>query len=39
MLIATLLGRRFNYKIGERGYAGLFWTVMLGYTGRLLAGM
>lgn len=39
MLIATFLGRRFNYKIGERGYAGLFWTVMLGYTGRLLAGM
>ncbi|MEU3689971.1 sulfite exporter TauE/SafE family protein [Streptomyces narbonensis] len=39
MLVATFLGRRFNYKIGERGYTGLFWTVMLGYTGRLLAGL
>ncbi|MBW5483186.1 TSUP family transporter [Streptomyces bambusae] len=39
MLGATFLGRRFNTRIGERGYTGLFWTVMLGYTGRLLAGL
>lgn len=39
MFIATFLGRRFNTRIGERGYTGLFWTVMVGYTGRLLAGV
>ncbi|MEU6882914.1 sulfite exporter TauE/SafE family protein [Streptomyces sp. NPDC046712] len=39
MLVATFLGRRFNTRIGERGYTGLFWTVMVGYTGRLLAGL
>ncbi|MCX4964217.1 sulfite exporter TauE/SafE family protein [Streptomyces sp. NBC_00654] len=39
MFFATFLGRRFNTKIGERGYTGLFWTVMVGYTGRLLAGL
>jgi uncharacterized membrane protein YfcA len=39
MLSATFLGRRFNTRIGERGYAGLFWVVMVGYTGRLLAGI
>ncbi|WP_406864682.1 TSUP family transporter [Streptomyces sp. HUAS MG47] len=39
MFAATFLGRRFNTRIGERGYTGLFWTVMLGYTGRLLAGL
>ncbi|MFD6985546.1 TSUP family transporter [Streptomyces sp. NPDC059956] len=39
MLVATFMGRRFNKKIGERGYTGLFWTVMVGYTGRLLAGL
>ncbi|MFF5443686.1 TSUP family transporter [Streptomyces sp. NPDC012888] len=39
MFGATFLGRRFNSSIGERGYTGLFWTVMLGYTGRLVAGL
>lgn len=39
MFFATFLGRRFNTRIGERGYTGLFWTVMVGYTGRLLAGL
>ncbi|MFI9616887.1 TSUP family transporter [Streptomyces sp. NPDC052023] len=39
MLVATFFGRRFNSRIGERGYAGLFWTVMAGYTGRLLMGL
>ncbi|MFI1356320.1 TSUP family transporter [Streptomyces sp. NPDC020898] len=39
MFFATFLGRRFNARIGERGYTGLFWTVMVGYTGRLLAGL
>ncbi|MFD7629674.1 TSUP family transporter [Streptomyces sp. NPDC059851] len=39
MFIATFIGRAFNFKIGERGYAGLFWTVMVGYTGRLVAGL
>ncbi|GGT29079.1 sulfite exporter TauE/SafE family protein [Streptomyces purpureus] len=37
MFSATFLGRRFNTRIGERGYTGLFWAVMVGYTGRLLA--
>ena len=36
MIIASLVGRRINGAIGERGYAGLFWAVMIGYTGRLL---
>lgn len=39
MFFATFLGRRFNTRIGERGYTGLFWTVMAGYTGRLVAGL
>ncbi|QQM46320.1 TSUP family transporter [Streptomyces liliifuscus] len=39
MFFATFLGRRFNTRIGERGYTGLFWTVMAGYAGRLLAGL
>lgn len=37
MLGATLLGRRFNHAIGERGYQRLFWVVMGGYTARLLS--
>lgn len=36
MLGATLLGRQFNTRVGERGFSGLFWTVMAGYTARLL---
>jgi uncharacterized membrane protein YfcA len=37
MPLATLLGRRINRQMGERAYTGLFWTVMAGYTVRLLA--
>jgi uncharacterized membrane protein YfcA len=39
MLGATFLGRYLNTRIGERGYTALFWAVMVGYTGRLLAGL
>lgn len=39
MLGATFLGRHVNQHIGERGYAGLFWMVMVGYTARLLTGL
>ena len=39
MLGATLLGRHINRNIGERGYTGLFWMVMVGYTARLLTGL
>ena len=36
MPIATLTGRRINRQVGEAAYSGLFWTVMMGYTLRLL---
>ncbi len=36
MIGATLLGRSINQRVGERGYAVLFWTAMAGYSGRLL---
>lgn len=36
MIVATLSGRMINQSIGERGYSALFWTVMAGYTVRLL---
>jgi len=36
MPIATLVGRRINRQLGEIAYSGLFWTVMMGYTLRLL---
>jgi uncharacterized membrane protein YfcA len=36
MLVATFAGRRINREVGERGYALLFWTVMFGYSARLL---
>lgn len=36
MIIATFTGRRINHSIGEAGYSTLFWTVMAGYTVRLL---
>ena len=39
MLGATFLGRHVNRSIGERGYTGLFWTVMLSYTARLVTGL
>lgn len=38
MFAATLFGRHLNSVIGERGYTGLFWTVMVGYTARLVSG-
>jgi uncharacterized membrane protein YfcA len=39
MLAATLLGRHLNSVVGERGYTGLFWAVMGGYTARLVIGL
>ncbi len=36
MPFAVYLGRFINEKIGERSYAALFWTVMTGYTIRLI---
>jgi len=36
MIAATFVGRHLNQRVGERGYAILFWAVMLGYTGRLI---
>ena len=36
MVIATYSGRRINHSIGETGYSALFWTVMAGYTVRLI---
>ena len=39
MFGATFLGRHINRSIGERGYTGLFWAVMIGYTARLVTGL
>lgn len=39
MFAATFLGRRLNTVVGERGFTRLFWAVMVGYTGRLVAGL
>lgn len=36
MIASTLLGRRVNRQVGERGYAILFWAVMAGYSLRLV---
>lgn len=36
MLAGTFTGRRLNRAAGERGYAVLFWSLMCGYTARLL---
>lgn len=36
MVASTFLGRHLNKRVGERGYAFLFWTVMGGYSLRLL---
>lgn len=35
MILGTYLGKRFNLRIGERAFAGLFWAVMAGYVLRL----
>jgi uncharacterized membrane protein YfcA len=39
MVVATLTGRRLNSRLGERGFTGLFWLVMTGYTARLAVGL
>lgn len=36
MITATFLGRSVNYRLGEQGYAVLFWLVMGGYSARLV---
>lgn len=36
MIASTFFGRFLNSRVGERGYAVLFWTVMGGYSLRLL---
>lgn len=36
MIVATFTGRKVNQSIGERGYSVLFWSVMAGYTLRLI---
>ena len=36
MILSTLAGRNLNQRLGEKGYAILFWAVMIGYTGRLV---
>jgi uncharacterized protein len=36
MVGGTWCGHRLNHRLGERGYAVLFWGVMAGYTVRLL---
>jgi uncharacterized membrane protein YfcA len=36
MIASTFFGRFLNTRVGERGYAVLFWTVMGGYSLRLL---
>jgi len=35
MIAGTLLGRSVNQRLGEQGYATLFWLVMAGYVARL----
>jgi hypothetical protein len=39
MIASTYLGKRLNSHIGEVGYTWLFWTVMVGYTARLISGL
>jgi len=36
MLLGTGIGRRINRRAGERLFAGMFWTVMVGYSVRLV---
>jgi len=36
MIASTYFGRYLNSRVGERGFAVLFWTVMCGYSLRLL---
>lgn len=37
MLVGTAAGRRLNSRVGERGFAVLFWAVMVGYSVRIVA--
>ena len=37
MIGATFAGRHLNASAGERGYRWMFWTVMGGYTARVLS--
>jgi uncharacterized membrane protein YfcA len=37
MIVSTFTGRRLNQRLGERGYACLFWSVMGAYSVRLAA--
>ena len=39
MVAASFLGRRINKEVGERGYAILFWCVMIGYSIRLFGSL
>ncbi len=39
MVVATFGGRRLNRRLGETGYTTLFWTVMGGYSIRIIAGL
>ncbi len=39
MVVCTLAGRKLNQQVGEKGYAILFWTVMAGYTARLVTAL
>lgn len=36
MFVATFTGRHINNSVGEKGYAYIFWGVMVGYTLRLV---
>lgn len=36
MFLGTAVGKHLNSKVGERGFAILFWTVMTGYSIRLM---
>jgi uncharacterized membrane protein YfcA len=37
MILGTALGRQVNRRVGERGFAVVFWMIMSGYSVRLVA--
>ncbi len=39
MALCTMGGRKLNQQVGEKGYAILFWTVMAGYSARLVSAL
>lgn len=39
MVLGTLTGFRLNRRVGERGFTLLFWSVMAGYSARLVFGV